>query len=303
MYTSGSTGPPKGVLLTHHTVVQSARAAATHLQNEISDRIIGALPLSFDYGLSQLSTLCLVGGTLVLQKVAMAAEIVRTLVHERITGFAAVPPAWIQVVEYLRDQPTSLPDLRYITNSGGKIPGNILQEMPRVFSGTRIYLMYGLTEAFRSTYLEPEKFELKMGSIGRAIPNAEIFVVATDRGICGPGEEGELIHRGALVSSGYWGQSEATAEKIRPCPELEKLIGDEPVLYSGDIVQVDADGDLWFVGRKDGLIKSSGFRISPTEVEEIVARSGKVAHVVAFGTPDDILGQVVEAASSTDPPS
>jgi acyl-CoA synthetase (AMP-forming)/AMP-acid ligase II len=236
----------------------------------------------------------LVGGTVVLQGVMMPAEIVKQLVKERITGFAAVPPAWIPVVRYLEEVQTALPHLRYITNSGGKIPTNTLEVMPKVFPGVQVFLMYGLTEAFRSTYLPPELFHRKMGSMGQAIPNVETFIVDEEIGICGPGQQGELVHRGSLVSLGYWGKPEATAEKIRPCPQLRHLIGDEPVCYSGDLVRIDDDGHYWFVSRKDSMIKSSGFRISPTEIEDAVSRSGMVMHVVAFGVDDELLGQAVE---------
>jgi acyl-CoA synthetase (AMP-forming)/AMP-acid ligase II len=158
--------------------------------------------------------------------------------------------------------------------------------------------MYGLTEAFRSTYLDPAKFATKAGSIGRAIPNAEVFVVAPGQGECGPGERGELVHRGSLISQGYWNNPQATAEKFRSCPELAALLGDEKVVYSGDIVYADDDGDLWFVGRADRLMKCSGFRLSPDEVEDLVYRSGLVAEAVAFGVADDLWGQVVHLAVS-----
>jgi acyl-CoA synthetase (AMP-forming)/AMP-acid ligase II len=158
--------------------------------------------------------------------------------------------------------------------------------------------MYGLTEAFRSTWLPPGKFASKPGAIGQAIPNAECWVVDPDIGVCGPGQEGELVHRGALVSLGYWGRPEDTAAKIRPCPALAHLIGDEPVVWSGDIVRVDDDGDFWFVGRRDGMLKCSGFRLSPTEVEEIAHRSELIGEVVAFGVDDEALGQAVHVAVS-----
>lgn len=296
LYTSGSTGAPKGVMLTHLNLVQGARSVARYLRNHPADRLLSLLPFSFDYGLSQLTTMCLVGGTIVLQPVMMAAEIVKTLAAHEVTGFAAVPPAWIQVVRFLAERRTPLPALRYVTNSGGKIPDDILRLMPQVFPGAEIFLMYGLTEAFRSTYLPPERFHDKMGSMGRAIPDVEVYVIAAGEGVCGPGQQGELVHRGSLISRGYWGKPEATAEKIRPCPELRHLIGDEPVVYSGDIVRLDEDGDLWFVGRNDAMIKASGFRISPTEVEDIVFRSGLVAEVVAFGVPHELNGQAVEVA-------
>ena len=294
LYTSGSTGQPKGVMLSNLNLLNGARSVAQYVKNRPDDRLLSLLPFSFDYGLSQLTTMFLVGGTIVVQNVMMPAEIVKSLVSHKITGFAAVPPAWIPVVRYLDEVETDLPDLRYITNSGGKIPGNVLELMPKVFPGVEIYLMYGLTEAFRSTYLPPELYEKKMGSMGRAIPNAETFIVDDEIGICGPGQRGELVHRGSLVSLGYWGRPDVTAEKIKPCPQLKPLFGDEKVCYSGDLVRIDEDGDYWFVSRRDAMIKASGFRISPTEIEDVVSKSGLISHVVAYGAPDETLGQAVE---------
>jgi acyl-CoA ligase (AMP-forming) (exosortase A-associated) len=296
IYTSGSTGTPKGVMLSHRNIVAGARSVARYLGLGSDDRLLSVLPYSFDYGLNQLSTMMLMGGTIVHQPIAMATEVVRAMQAHEVTGLAAVPPLWIQIVRLLEAAPAAFPALRRVTNSGGKIPGSILERMPEVFPGVDIFLMYGLTEAFRSTYLPPEKFAEKKGSIGQAIPGAEVYVIRADGGIAGPGEQGELVHRGPLVSQGYWNRPDATAEKIRPCPELALLIGNEPVVYSGDIVRVDADGDLWFVGRNDAMIKSSGFRISPDEVEDLVHRSGLVADVVAFGVADDLLGQCVHIA-------
>jgi acyl-CoA synthetase (AMP-forming)/AMP-acid ligase II len=298
LYTSGSSGQPKGVMLTHLNIIQGARSVATYLKLTRDDRVLGLLPMSFDYGMNQVTTMCLVGGTVVLQKVPMPAEIVRTLVDERVTGMAGIPPTWIEVVRYLQSQPTELPHLRYVTNSGGSIPKNILEAMPKVFPSTEIYLMYGLTEAFRSAYLPPEKFHEKMGSMGKAIPNVELFVVDPEKGLCGPGQQGELLHRGSLISRGYWGKREATAEKIKVCPHLRHLIGDEKVLYSGDIVRMDEEGYLWFVSRADAMIKSSGVRVSPTEVEDILYQSKMVRHCVAFGAPSELHGQVVHVIVS-----
>jgi acyl-CoA ligase (AMP-forming) (exosortase A-associated) len=293
LYTSGSTGAPKGVMLSHLNLLLGARSVARYLDMRASDRVLSLLPLSFDYGLNQLLTAFLLGATLVLAPIAMPSELVKTLLSERVTGFAAVPPVWSQVVRYLREVKTELPALRYLTNSGGKIPESTLRALPELFPGARIYLMYGLTEAFRSTYLEPERFQQKLGAIGQAIPNVEVFVVKAGRGLAGPGEEGELVHRGSLISAGYWNRPAATAAKIRVCPELAPLLGDEKVVYSGDTVRVDEDGDLWFVGRADTMIKSMGFRLSPTEVEEIVHQSGLVQEAVAFGVEDELAGQVV----------
>ncbi len=243
-----------------------------------------------------MTTMMLMGGTVVHQPIAMATEIVRTMQAENITGVGVVPPLWSQIVRLLNGEPQSFPSLRRITNTGGKIPLNILERIPHVFPGVDVYLMYGLTESFRSTYLLPEKFARKMGSIGRAIPCAEVYVIKHGEGVAGPGEQGELVHRGPLVSLGYWGKPEATREKIRPCPELRNLIGDEPVVYSGDIVRVDEDGDLWFVSRNDAMIKTSGFRLSPDEVEDMISRSGLVGDSVAFGVENADLGEVVHVA-------
>jgi len=296
LYTSGSTGQPKGVMLSNLNLLNGARSVAQYVKNTEEDRLISLLPFSFDYGLSQLTTMFLVGGTTVLHSVMMPVEIVKTLVEHQITGFAAVPPAWIPVVRHLEEVGTDLPYLRYITNSGGKIPSNILDLMPSAFPGVEIYLMYGLTEAFRSTYLPPELFEKKKGSMGRAIPNVETYIIDEEIGICGAGQQGELVHRGSLVSLGYWGKPEITEDKIKACPQLRHLIGEEKVCHSGDLVRIDEDGDYWFVSRKDAMIKSSGFRISPTEIEDAISNSGIVSHVVAYGAPDDTLGHAVEIA-------
>jgi acyl-CoA ligase (AMP-forming) (exosortase A-associated) len=296
LYTSGSTGKPKGVMLSHRNLLAGARSVARYLKLTEDDRLLSVLPYSFDYGLNQLTTMMLVGGTVVHQPVAMATEIVKSIEQHAITGLAAVPPLWSQIVRLLDERPTALPSLRRITNSGGKIPPNILELIPSALPGVDVYLMYGLTEAFRSTYLAPHKFKTKMGSIGQAIPGAEIYVIKHGVGVAQKGEEGELVHRGPLVSLGYWERPEATRDKIRPCPELASLLGNEPVVYSGDIVKVDDEGDLWFVGRNDAMIKTSGFRLSPEEVEDHVSRSGLVGDVVAFGVEDDLLGESVHVA-------
>lgn len=296
MYTSGSTGLPKGVMLSHQNLVLGARSVARYLAIGPDDRLLSLLPLCFDYGLNQLLTTCLVGARLVLQAIPMPSEIAKTIANQGVTGFAAVPPTWVQFIPYLVETGTRLSTLRYVTNSGGKIPQSVLERMPKALPGVDIVLMYGLTEAFRSTFLPPHEFAEKMGAMGQAIPNAECWAIDPDLGVCGPGQEGELVHRGALISLGYWGRPEDTAAKIKPCPQLADLIGDEPVVYSGDIVRIDDDGDFWFVGRRDGMIKCSGFRLSPTEVEEIAHASGLVAEVVAFGLEDEALGEAVHVA-------
>ena len=302
LYTSGSTGGPKGVMLSQRNLTLGAESVALYLENREEDRVLGLLPFSFDYGLSQITTMFLVGGCVCLLGVMMPAEIASTLRAQAITGLPALPSIWTPLVRYLEEHPGPLPALRYLTNTGGRIPDAILERMPRVFPGVDIFLMYGQTEGFRATYLPPQEFARKRGSIGRAIPNAEVFVVDPERGPCGPGEQGELLQRGDLLFQGYWGRPEATDAVLKPSPHLASSIGDEKVLHTGDLVRVDEDGCLWFVGRSDGLIKSSGFRISPDEVEEVVVASGLVREVVAFGVPDELLGERVEIAITADAP-
>lgn len=296
VYTSGSTGAPKGVMLSHHNIVLGAESVAYYLNNTSDDRLLSLLPFSFDYGLNQLMCMLLVGGTVVLQPVSLPKEIAITIVKHKVTGVALVPPSWVGLIRYLDFEPTEFPSLRYITNSGGKIPPTILEKMQSHFSGAEIFLMYGLTEAFRSTYLPSAELVNKPGSIGKAIPNAEIYVVDEANGLCGPDQPGELIHRGELISLGYWNQPEATLEKIHSNPHLAHLIGDEKVLHSGDLVKRDKDGFLWFISRNDSMIKSSGFRISPTEVEDIVSEHKSVVDVIAFGVENEELGEVVHVA-------
>lgn len=296
IYTSGSTGKPKGVMLSHRNIVCGAKSVASYLELTSNDRVLSVLPYCFDYGLNQLITMMLTGGAIVHQPLTMPTEILKFLEQYEITGFAAVPPLWIQLVRLLEGTGRTLPKLRYITNSGGKIPMHTLERIPAVLPDTQVFLMYGLTEAFRSTYLPPHKFTQKMGAIGQAIPDNHVFVIKEGVGIAGPGEQGELVHWGPLISQGYWNQPDATAEKIKPCPELATVLGDQPVVYSGDIVKVDEDGDLWFVARRDALIKCSGFRISPEEIEDYVYQSGIVKDVVAFGVEEDVLGQSVHIA-------
>jgi amino acid adenylation domain-containing protein len=293
MYTSGSTGSPKGVMFTHTNLLVGARAVARYTGQGPDERLLSVLPFNFDYGLNQLLTAFLVGARIVLMPLAMPSALVQTMAAEGVTGMAAVPPVWVPLVRYLQAAPTPLPTLRYVTNSGGALPAPILDALPQVFPGVRIHLMYGLTEAFRSTALPPERFAAKPGSIGRAVPNVETFVVVPGRGPAAPGEVGELVHRGSLITRGYWNRPERTDARIRPVPELPWL-GDEKLVWSGDLVRMDDDGDLWFVGRTDAMIKSMGFRVSPTEVEDVVFRSGLVTHVVAFGVPDDVAGKVIE---------
>jgi acyl-CoA ligase (AMP-forming) (exosortase A-associated) len=296
LYTSGSTGKPKGVMLSHANLIAGASIVSTYLDITASDRILAVLPFSFDAGLNQLTTAFQQCGTLVLINFTFAREIVNTLAKENITGLAGVPTIWSLLAQPSSTlHKTALPRLRYITNTGGAMPQTVLQTLRAVLPQTRIFLMYGLTEAFRSTYLPPEELDRRPTSMGKAIPNTEILVLNEFGRPCEPGEIGELVHRGPTVSLGYWGNPEATDRMLRPNPLLAPEIGDvEKICYSGDLVKMDDDGFLYYVGRRDSMIKSSGYRISPTEVEEVVFQSGRARHAAAIGVPDGLLGQAVK---------
>jgi acyl-CoA ligase (AMP-forming) (exosortase A-associated) len=297
LYTSGSTGKPKGVMLSHSNVMAGSRIVSAYLGITSAERILAVLPFSFDAGLNQLMTAIQQGGTIVLINFVFAREIVQTLQKERITGLAGVPTLWSLLAQpnsTLQKQP--LPDLRYITNTGGAMPQAVLAVLRRTLTTTKIILMYGLTEAFRSTYLPPEELDLRPTSMGKAIPDTEIIVINEQGQLCEPGEVGELVHRGPTVSMGYWGRPEDTNKVLRPNPLLPPQVGDcERVCYSGDLVRMDEDGFLYYVGRRDTMIKSSGFRISPTEVEEALFSSGKLRGAAVIGIPDETLGQTIKA--------
>ncbi len=296
LYTSGSTGKPKGVMLSHANVMAGATIVSTYIEITASDRILAVLPFSFDAGLNQLTTAFQQGSTLVLMNFIFARQIVEMLVKEQITGLAGVPTVWSLLTQpnatLLKNTP---PALRYITNTGGAMPQSVLKMLQAALPKTRIFLMYGLTEAFRSTYLPPEELDRRPTSMGKAIPDTEILVLNEQGQLCKPGEVGELVHRGPTVSLGYWGNPEATHRVLKPNPLLPLELGEiDRVCYSGDLVKMDEDGFLYYVGRRDTMIKSSGFRISPTEVEEVVFQSGKARHAAAIGVPDDLLGQAVK---------
>jgi acyl-CoA synthetase (AMP-forming)/AMP-acid ligase II len=220
-------------------------------------------------------------------------EVLLTIERERITALAGVPPIWIQLAAL--DWPAAAArSLRYITNSGGAMPRSSLQQLQTKLPGTRIYLMYGLTEAFRSTYLPPEELGRRPDSIGRAIPNAEVLVLRPDGRPCAANEPGELVHRGPLVAQGYWNDAEKTARRFRVVPgQAQDVEAVEREVWSGDTVRRDEDGFLYFIGRQDEMIKTSGFRVSPTEVEEEADASGLVRDAVALGAPHERLGQGV----------
>jgi acyl-CoA ligase (AMP-forming) (exosortase A-associated) len=291
LYTSGSTGKPKGVVLSHRNMVAGARSVASYLELTPADRLLAVLPLSFDYGLSQLTCAFLSGASAVLLNHLFPRDVLDAVVAHGITGLAAVPPLWNQLARLPWPADCTL---RYLTNSGGAMPGATLAVLRRALPHAQVFLMYGLTEAFRSTYLPPSEIDRRPGSMGRAIPNAEIMVVRPDGTPCDADEPGELVHRGALVSLGYWNDPVKTAERFRPAPGHDPALPlVEMAVWSGDTVRRDTDGYLYFIGRGDDLIKVSGYRISPTELEEAVYSLGTVDEAVAFGVPHPELGQAI----------
>lgn len=291
LYTSGSTGPPKGVVLSHRNLVAGAESVNGYLPNRADDVILAVLPLSFDAGLSQLTTGFHAGARVVLLNYLLPRDVVRLCASHGVTALTCVPPLWIQLAEQSWP-PEAARGIRYFANTGGRLPRATLDRLRKTFPNATPYLMYGLTEAFRSTYLDPAEVDRRPDSIGKAIPNAEILVVRPDGSPCAPGEEGELVHRGALVAMGYWNDPERTAARFRPAPGRPRgLSVDEIAVWSGDTVVRDEDGFLYFVGRMDEMIKTSGYRVSPTEVEEVAYDTGLVRDAVALGRDDRRLGQ------------
>lgn len=299
LYTSGSTGKPKGVVLSHRNLVAGARSVSAYLQNSERDVILAALPLSFDAGFSQLTTAFCVGAHVVLLNYLMPKDVLKAMGRWDVTGLTGVPPLWIQLAA--QTWPKEIADrLRYIASTGGRMPAATLQTLRAQLPATRIFLMYGLTEAFRATYLPPEELDARPESIGKAIPNNEVLVLREDGSLCAPGEPGELVQRGPLVAMGYWNDPDLTAERFRPLPEClpdsiraRGLPLSEIAVFSGDTVTTDSDGYLYFVGRRDEMIKTSGYRVSPTEVEEASYATGLVQECCAFGIPHDTMGEAI----------
>ena len=298
LYTSGSTGKPKGVVLSHRNLIVGAESVSQYLENTAEDVILAALPLSFDAGLSQVTTAFNVGAHVVLMNYLVPGDVVRLCAQHGVTGLTCVPPLWIQIAD--QTWPTEATcRLRYFANTGGKMPKPTLERLRGDFPQAKPFLMYGLTEAFRSTYLNPAEIDHRPDSIGKAIPNAEILVVRPDGTECNPGEEGELVHRGALVAMGYWNDPERTAGRFRPTPGRDALWRTpEIAVWSGDVVVADEEGYLYFIGRKDEMIKTSGYRVSPTEVEDEAYATGLVRDAVALGVGDSKLGQRILLVAS-----
>lgn len=289
LYTSGSTGKPKGVILSHANLWLGAVSVAHYLRLAADDRTLCVLPFSFDYGQNQLFSTWYAGGCAVPCDYLTPRDVVKAVARERVTTLAGVPPLWVQLAE--ADWGDAGATLRRLTNSGGAAPVPLVRKLRARFPETELFLMYGLTEAFRSTFLDPALVDTHPQSMGKAIPFAEVMVARPDGSLTEAGEPGELVHAGPLVAQGYWNDPARTAERFKPAPPASRYGG--TAVWSGDTVVRDEAGLLGFVARADEMIKTAGNRVSPTEIEEAAIGSGAASEAVALGIPDERLGQAI----------
>ncbi|MBW6529365.1 acyl-CoA ligase (AMP-forming), exosortase A system-associated [Sphingomonas sp. RRHST34] len=290
LYTSGSTGRPKGVMLSHANLWLGAISVAHYLALTPDDRVLGVLPLSFDYGQNQLLSTWAAGASVAPLDYLAPRDVVKAVERVGATTLAGVPPLWVQLLEAEWPEATAA-QLRRLTNSGGALTPAFVRVLRARFPDARLFPMYGLTEAFRSTYLDPALVDEYPESIGRAIPFAEVLVVRPDGTRATTDEPGELVHAGPLVAQGYWQDAERTAARFRPAPSFARAGG--TAVWSGDTVVEGADGLLRFVARADEMIKTAGNRVSPQEVEEAVTAGSETSEAVAIGVPDPRLGQAI----------
>lgn len=291
IYTSGSTGNPKGVMMAHSNMTAAADSITTYLENTADDIILNTLPISFDYGLYQVLMAFKVGATVILEKSFMYPyRIIETMLKEKVTGFPIVPTMAAILLQMDDIRKMSFPALRYISNTAAALPVSHIQRLREFFSGAKIYSMYGLTECKRVSYLPPEEIDRRPGSVGKAMPNTEAYIVGEDGKRVGPGIVGELVVSGPHIMRGYWEMPEETARRLRPGSHPGEL-----VLYTGDLFKSDEEGYLYFVGRRDDIIKSRGEKISPKEIEHVLYSIDGVVETAVIGVPDPILGEAIKA--------
>ncbi len=291
-YTSGSTGQPKGVMLTHLNMVTAADSITTYLENRSDDIILNYLPLSFDYGLYQVLMAIRFGGTVVLKKAFVYPySAIETIVKEKITGLPLVPAMASLLLDLKNLRSYDLSSVRYITNTGQALAPSLSRGLRNAFPGASLYSMYGLTECKRVSYLPPEQIDIRPQSVGIAIPNTEVWLMDENGNrIDKPGITGELVIRGAHVMKGYWNKPQETQQVLK-----KGRYQDEKVLLSGDYFTMDSEGYLYFVARKDDIIKSGGERISPKEIEDVLYSLPGVSEAAVIGVPDKILGNSLRA--------
>lgn len=289
IYTSGSTGEPKGVMSSHGNVVFAASSIISYLENCPEDIVINALPLSFDYGLYQMLMTFKFGGTLVLERsFAFPAQVLKRIEQERVTGFPGVPTIFSMLLRMDLSR-FDLSSLRYITNTAAALPSSHIQQIRQLFPSARLFSMYGLTETKRTLYLPPEQLETRPGSVGIAIPGTQVWIEDENGNQLGPNQIGELVIQGKHVMQGYWEMPEATARRFRLGPNGERIC------YSGDLFRMDDEGYMYFVGRKDDIIKSRGEKVAPKEVENVLYSLAGVSEAAVIGVPDPILGEAIKA--------
>lgn len=290
IYTSGSTGHPKGVMLTHLNMVSAATSITTYLENRQDDIILNVLPLAFDYGLYQVLMGFKIGGTVVLERsFAYPHAVLEKIKQEKVTGFPIVPTIAALLLQMDLGK-YDFSSLRYLTNTAAALPTEHIARLRTSFPRAKLFSMYGLTECKRVSYLPPDQLDLRPGSVGKGMPNEEVYIVDDKGNRVGPGVVGQLVVRGSNVMKGYWEMPEATASALKPGP-----LPDEHVLYTGDLFKMDEEGFLYFVGRMDDIIKSRGEKVGPKEVENVLSSLEGVAEAVVVGVPDQILGQAVKA--------
>lgn len=291
IFTSGSTGLPKGVLCSHANLWSGAIVVPGYLGIGPEDRIASLLPFSFVYGMSQLSCALATGASVIIERAALPNDVIAGLRQQQVSVLAGVPPLWAQLIPGLERAP--LRDLRILTCAGGRLAPELVRRLRACQPRAALFLMYGLTEVFRSAYLPPGEVDAHPDSMGRAIPGSEIIVISDQGTRCGPGEVGELVHAGPTVALGYWRDEAATAEVFRPHPLRPRT--EERAVYSGDLVRADAEGRLYYVGRRDRMIKTLGFRVSPEEVCDVLLASGLVREAAVTSEPDETRGQRIVA--------
>jgi long-chain acyl-CoA synthetase len=289
IYTSGSTGDPKGVMSDHSNMIFAARSITTYLRNVPEDIVINVLPLSFDYGLYQLIMVFLFGGTLVLERsFAYPSAILQRMEAEKVTGFPGVPTVFSLLLK-IDLTPYDLSCLRYLSNTAAALPVSHIQQIRQKFPWATLYSMYGLTETKRTLYLPPDQLDIRPDSVGIAIPGTEVWLVDEQGNRLPPGSTGELVVRGRHVMRGYWNDPEATLKRYRP-----GTLPGERLCYTGDIFRMDTEGYLYFLARKDDVIKSRGEKVPPKEVENVLYAIPGVIEAAVIGVDDPILGQAIK---------
>lgn len=291
IYTSGSTGNPKGVMMTHLNMVSAAKSVTRYLENSAEDIIINTLPLSFDYGLYQVLMAFMVGATVILEKTfAYPYKIIDRIIKEKVTGFPIVPTIAAILFQKEEIKKKNFEHLRYISNTAAALSESHIRKLREFFPKTKIFSMYGLTECKRVSYLSPDQIDTRPTSVGKGMPDTEVHIADTNGNPLGPNETGELVVRGPSVMQGYWELPEETAKVLRPGP-----IPGEKFLYTGDLFKMDEEGYLYFIARKDDIIKSRGEKVGPREVENIIHAIDGVVEVVVNGIDDPLLGQAIKA--------